>query len=142
MTAGNAGRGEHGGGNNGSGQSHRAGFIAGGTLAAFVVGGVAKGFGFGALPAAGLGVVAFGLALWLGSMTPAPSTLSLDERARRQRHRSLAIGCSLGALVVIFYVATLVRLGPNALRKDGLAEAGKKTIPITDPVLCKKAGTC
>ncbi|MGE0769745.1 MAG: hypothetical protein AB7L90_25180 [Hyphomicrobiaceae bacterium] len=43
-----------------------------------------------------------------------------DESKRRQRMRSLAIGLALGALVIIFYVATIVRLGPNALRKDGL----------------------
>ncbi|CAM9971513.1 unnamed protein product, partial [Phaeothamnion confervicola] len=40
------------------------------------------------------------------------------ETTRRQRYRSRAIALGLGALVVIFYVATLVRLGPNALRKD------------------------
>lgn len=44
-----------------------------------------------------------------------------DEQRRRQRTRSLAIGLALGALVILFYVATIVRLGPNALRKEGLA---------------------
>jgi hypothetical protein len=43
-----------------------------------------------------------------------------DEHKRRQRMRSLAIGLALAALVVLFYVATIVRLGPNALnKKDG-----------------------
>jgi hypothetical protein len=32
--------------------------------------------------------------------------------------RSLAIGLALAALVIIFYVATIVHLGPNAIRKD------------------------
>ena len=40
-----------------------------------------------------------------------------DESKRRQRMRSLAIGLALGALVIVFYVATIVRLGPNALNK-------------------------
>lgn len=40
-----------------------------------------------------------------------------DERLRRQRNRSIAIAFVLGALVLLFYAATIVRLGPNALRK-------------------------
>jgi len=43
-----------------------------------------------------------------------------DESKRRQRMRSLAIGLALGALVIIFYVATIVRLGPNALNKGSM----------------------
>ncbi|MGD9802264.1 MAG: hypothetical protein AB7E81_06565 [Hyphomicrobiaceae bacterium] len=46
------------------------------------------------------------------------ATLGDDERKRRQRLRSLAIGLALGALVIIFYVATIVRLGPNAVRRN------------------------
>ncbi len=45
------------------------------------------------------------------------ATIGDDEHKRRQRMRSLAIGLALGALAVIFYVATIVRLGPNALNK-------------------------
>jgi ferric-dicitrate binding protein FerR (iron transport regulator) len=37
------------------------------------------------------------------------------ERQRRQRMRSLAIALALGALVALFYIATIVRLGGNAL---------------------------
>jgi hypothetical protein len=37
------------------------------------------------------------------------------ERLKRQRMRSLAIALALGALVALFYVATIVRLGGNAL---------------------------
>ena len=47
-----------------------------------------------------------------------------DERQRRQRMRSVAIGLGLAALVVVFYVATIVRLGPNALKKDSMGGAG------------------
>lgn len=39
------------------------------------------------------------------------------ERQRRQRMRSLAIALALGAFVVLFYVATIVRLGGNVLNR-------------------------
>ena len=35
------------------------------------------------------------------------------EHKRRQRMRSIAIALTLGALVVLFYVLTLVKLGPR-----------------------------
>ena len=40
-----------------------------------------------------------------------------DEQARRRRGRSIAIALILGGLVILFYVATIVRLGGNALNK-------------------------
>ena len=43
-----------------------------------------------------------------------------DERQeweRRRRARSIAIALALAALVVVFYVATLVRLGGNVLNR-------------------------
>ena len=43
-----------------------------------------------------------------------------DERGeweRRRRMRSIAIALALVALVVLFYVATLVRLGGNVLNR-------------------------
>ena len=40
-----------------------------------------------------------------------------QERLRRQRMRSLAIALALAALVVLFYAATIVRLGGNALNR-------------------------
>lgn len=39
------------------------------------------------------------------------------ERQRRQRMRSIAIALALGALVVLFYVATLARLGGNVFNR-------------------------
>lgn len=36
-----------------------------------------------------------------------------DEQKRRQRMRSLAIAWALGALVLLFFVVTIVRLGAN-----------------------------
>ena len=40
-----------------------------------------------------------------------------EEWQRRRRSRSIAIALALAALVVIFYVATLVRLGGNVLNR-------------------------
>ncbi len=39
------------------------------------------------------------------------------ERRRRQRYRSIAIALALGALVLLFYIATIVRLGGNVLNR-------------------------
>ena len=39
------------------------------------------------------------------------------ERARRRRLRSIAIALALGGMVALFYIATLVRLGANALNR-------------------------
>lgn len=39
------------------------------------------------------------------------------EWARRRRMRSIAIGLVLAALVVLFYVATIVRLGGNVFNR-------------------------
>jgi hypothetical protein len=39
------------------------------------------------------------------------------ERKRRQRYRSIAIALALGALVVLFYIATIVRLGGNVFNR-------------------------
>lgn len=39
------------------------------------------------------------------------------ERRRRQRMRSLAIALALGAMVALFYVATIIRLGGNVFNR-------------------------
>ena len=39
------------------------------------------------------------------------------ERRRRQRYRSIAIALVLGALVILFYIATIVRLGGNVFNR-------------------------
>jgi accessory gene regulator protein AgrB len=39
------------------------------------------------------------------------------ERAKRQRQRSIAIALCLLGLVLLFYAATIVRLGGNALNR-------------------------
>ena len=53
------------------------------------------------------------------AMETSATSAADTERARRQRTRSIAIGLALGVLVVLFYVATIIRLGPNALNKAG-----------------------
>ena len=40
-----------------------------------------------------------------------------EEQKRRRRARSIAIALVLGALVLLFYVITIVKLGPNVLRR-------------------------
>jgi hypothetical protein len=40
-----------------------------------------------------------------------------EEQKRRRRARSLAIGLALGALALLFYVVTIVKLGPGVLNR-------------------------
>lgn len=40
-----------------------------------------------------------------------------EEQIRRRRVRSIAIAVSLGALVLLFYVVTIVKLGPGVLQR-------------------------
>jgi hypothetical protein len=62
-----------------------------------------------------------------------------DDGQKRQRARSIAIGVALALLVLLFYVATIVRLGPQSLKKDGFGQ--RPAAPVSAPD-CKKAGTC
>ena len=48
---------------------------------------------------------------------PKPPTLSHEEQQRRRR-RSLAIALVLGTLVVLFYVITIAKLGPQVLQRS------------------------
>lgn len=40
-----------------------------------------------------------------------------ERQAKRQRMRSLAIALGLGFLVILFYAATIVRLGGNVMNR-------------------------
>ena len=40
-----------------------------------------------------------------------------EEQKRRRRHRSIAIALVLGALVALFYIITIVKLGPGVVRR-------------------------
>lgn len=48
------------------------------------------------------------------ALDPERVTLT-DKQKRAQRSRSIAIGLSLAALVVIFYIATIAKFGPAIL---------------------------
>ena len=39
------------------------------------------------------------------------------EQKRRRRARSIAIALTLGALVLLFYIVTIVKLGPEVLTR-------------------------
>lgn len=41
-----------------------------------------------------------------------------EEQKRRQRGRSIAIGLALAGLVLLFYVITLVKMGPGVLDRS------------------------
>ncbi|MGZ8322453.1 MAG: hypothetical protein ACXWVC_05060 [Rhodoplanes sp.] len=40
-----------------------------------------------------------------------------EEQKRRRRARSIAIALTLGALVLLFYAVTVVKLGPGVLTR-------------------------
>lgn len=44
-----------------------------------------------------------------------------EEQLKRRKRRSLAIAFVLTGLVVLFYVVTIVKLGPGIMRKSELA---------------------
>jgi hypothetical protein len=46
----------------------------------------------------------------------APHSLTTQEQKRR-RKRSLALALVLGALVLIFYVVTIAKLGPGVMQR-------------------------
>jgi hypothetical protein len=48
--------------------------------------------------------------------TPEPGIVLTEEQKRRRRARSIAIALALGALVILFYVVTLVK-GPAVLNR-------------------------
>ncbi|NRG19798.1 hypothetical protein HPQ64_19065 [Rhizobiales bacterium] len=40
-----------------------------------------------------------------------------EEQKRRRRARNIAIGLAIGALVVLFYLVTIVKLGPGVVNR-------------------------
>jgi len=50
---------------------------------------------------------------------PVPETgvVLTPEQKKRRRARSIAIALTLGALVLLFYIVTIVKLGPNVLTR-------------------------
>lgn len=48
----------------------------------------------------------------------APNELSDEEIKARRRKRSIAIALALGALVIVFYALTVVKMGPAILDRS------------------------
>jgi hypothetical protein len=48
---------------------------------------------------------------------PQDGIVLTKEQLRRRRARSIAIALSLGALVVLFYVITIIKVGPHVLTR-------------------------
>ena len=44
--------------------------------------------------------------------------ISDEELKRRRRRNSIALGLVLGALVIIFYVLTIVKMGPGIMNRE------------------------
>jgi hypothetical protein len=47
-----------------------------------------------------------------------PEIVLSEAQLRNRRRRNIAIGLSIGVLVVLFYAITIVKLGPGILRPD------------------------
>ena len=52
-----------------------------------------------------------------GAVSTRAGLARLDEATRRRHVRSIAIGLILAAMVIIFYAATIVRLGGNVMSR-------------------------
>jgi hypothetical protein len=46
-----------------------------------------------------------------------PGIVLTEEQKRRRRARSIAIALALGAFVLVIYLVTVVKLGPDVLRR-------------------------
>ena len=46
-----------------------------------------------------------------------PGIVLTDEQKRQRRNRSIALALVLGALVLLIYVVTVVKLGPGVLNR-------------------------
>jgi hypothetical protein len=94
--------------------------------------------GFGAIPRGiilGIGCVVWlaaffsGLPKWISTLVAIAVGLffmvdhnirtmaGLTEAKRRERTRNLAIALALGGMALLFYLATMVRLGPNVFSR-------------------------
>jgi hypothetical protein len=50
-------------------------------------------------------------------MVPPVKPTAEDELKRRRRRNSVALGLVLGALVVLFYALTIVKMGPSVFNR-------------------------
>ena len=53
----------------------------------------------------------------MDEQSPNDGIVLSEEQKRRRRARSIAIGLALGALALLFYVVTVVKLGPGVLNR-------------------------
>jgi hypothetical protein len=53
----------------------------------------------------------------MNEQPPDPGIVLTEEQKRRRRARSIAIAVVLGALVVLFYLVTIVKLGPGVMKR-------------------------
>ena len=49
--------------------------------------------------------------------TSEPGIVLTEEQKRQRRARSIAIALALGVLAVLFYIVTIVKLGPGVLNR-------------------------
>jgi hypothetical protein len=49
--------------------------------------------------------------------SPDDGIVLTEEQKRRRRARSIALGLVLGALALLFYLVTIVKLGPGVLNR-------------------------
>jgi hypothetical protein len=53
----------------------------------------------------------------MSDQQPDKGIVLTEAQKRRRRARSIAIALALGALVVLFYVITIAKLGPGVLNR-------------------------
>jgi hypothetical protein len=53
----------------------------------------------------------------MSDQPPEPGIVLTEEQKRRRRARSIAIALVLAALVALFYVVTIVKLGPGVMNR-------------------------
>ena len=53
----------------------------------------------------------------MSEQPPEPGIRLTEEQRRRRRARSIALALVLAALVVLFYVVTIVKLGPGVMNR-------------------------
>ena len=51
---------------------------------------------------------------------PRPGVRLTDRQIKNRKMRNIAIGLCVAFLVVLFYVITIVKVGPGILRPEGL----------------------
>ena len=53
----------------------------------------------------------------MGEKPSEPGIVLTEEQKRRRRARSIALGVTLGVLVLLVYIVTIVKLGPGVMNR-------------------------